>query len=179
MGTHKIEDLLRTLGQRGIERPRPELGQEIKNRIPHRLISHRLDTVNIIIDLRVSRLAAAAAIILVVLVIGSCFGGRDAVSRRMYEDGKLFLRYALSGDDACKAQVLGNLSQFRDDLEARGREVVYYGDTADVSSKYAIVMHWKLSDDKYGVILGDLSARTVSTKTLITLQNHMLLEKKK
>lgn len=179
MGTHRIEDLLRTLGQRGLERPRPELGQEIKDRIPHRLIPHRMDTINIIIDLRVSRLAAAAAIVLVVLVIGSCFGGRDAVSRRMYEDGKLFLRYALAGDDACKAQVLGNLARFRDDLEARGREVVYYGDSVDIRNKYDIVMHWKLSDDKYGVILGDLSARTISAKTLITLQNHMLLEKTK
>lgn len=179
MGTYRIEDLLRTLGQRRIERPRPELGQEIKNRIPHRLIPHRMDTISIIIDLRVSRLAAAAAIIVVVIVIGSCLGGRDAVSRRMYEDGKLFLRYALVGEDACKAQVLGNLARFRDDLQAQGRQVVYYGDTVDVSSKYAIVMYWRLSDDKYGVILGDLSARTVSAKTLITLQNHMLLEKKK
>ena len=179
MATHELENLLKTLAERGIERSRPGLGQEIKNRIPHRLIPHRMDTVNIIVDLRISRVAAAAIIILAMLLIGSFLGGRDAVGSRMFEDGKLFLRYTLSGEDACKAQVLSSLAQFRDDLAAQGRQVVYYGDKVSLDEKYAIVMYWKLSDDKYGVILGDLSARTISAKTLITLQNHMLLEKTK
>jgi hypothetical protein len=39
------------------------------------------------------------------------------------------------------------------------------------------VMHWKLSEDKYGVVLGDLSARTVSSDMLIRLQTYMLQER--
>jgi hypothetical protein len=179
MGTHKIEDLLRAWAEHGIERARPGLGQEIKSRIPQRLVPHRMDTINITVDLRISRLAAAAAIILVLLVVGSFLGGRDAVGRRMYEDGKLFVEYTLHGENAARAQVVGNLARFRDDLIAQGREVVYYGNQANLNDPYTIVMHWKISEDKYGVILGDLSPRTVSAKTLIRLQDHMLQERAK
>jgi len=179
MGIPRIEDLLKVLAERGIERARPGLCQEIKNRIPHRLIAHRMDTINIIVDLRISRVAAAAAIILALLVIGSFFGGRDTVGAQMYEDSKLFLEYTLRGESACNAQVLGNLAHFRDDLIAQGREVVYHGDHVNLNDQYAIVMHWKISEERYGVILGDLSARTVSAKTLIRLQDHMLQEKRK
>jgi hypothetical protein len=174
MGTHRIEDLLKAMAEHGIERARPELGQEIKTRIPGRLIPHRMDTINIIVDLRVSRVAAAAVILLAMLVIGTFFGGREAAGMRMYEDGKLFLRYTLGGESACKAEFLGNLTQFRDELAAQGRDVVYYGDQVNLKDNYAIIMHWKLSDGRYGVILGDMTARTVSARTLITLQDHML-----
>jgi hypothetical protein len=177
MGTRRIEELLQALAERGIERARPELGQEIKNRIPPRLVAHRMDTINITVDLRISRLAAAAAIVLALLVIGSFLGGRDAVGHRLYEDSKLFVEYTLYGEDAGKAQVVGNLARFRDDLIAQGREVVYYGRQTNLKDPYAIVMHWKISEDRYGVILGDLSPRTVSAKTLIRLQDHMLQER--
>jgi len=173
MGTHRIEDLLKTLAERGIKRARPELGQEIKARIPSRLIPHPMDTISIIVDLRISRVAAAAAILLAMLGIGSFLGGRDATGAKMYEDSKLFLRYTLGGENACKAEFLGNLAQFRNELAAQGREVVYYGDQAHLNEPCAVIMHWKLSEDKYGVILGDLTARTVSARTLITLQDHM------
>ncbi len=179
MGTHKIEDLLRALAEHGIERARPGLREEVKNRIPHRLVPHRLDTINIIIDLRISRMAAAAAIIVALLVIGSFFGGRDAVGRQMLEDSKLFLEYTLRGESAGRGQILSNLARFRDDLIAQGREVVYYGDHVDLDDHYTIIMHWKISDDKYGVILGDLSARTISTRSLIRLQAHMLQKRAK
>jgi hypothetical protein len=57
--------------------------------------------------------------------------------------------------------------------------VVYHGDHVNLNDQYAVVMHWKISEDRYGVILGDLSARTVGAKTLIRLQDHMLQEKRK
>jgi len=174
METCKIEDQLKALAEHGVERPRPALGDQIKAQIPYRLTPHRLDTINIIVDLRVSRVAAAAAILLTLLIIGALFGGRDAAGLRMYEEGKLFLRYTLGGENACKAEFLGSLSQLRDDLVAQGREVVYYGNQAKFNDPCAIIMHWKLSDDKYVVILGDLTTRTVSAKTLISLQTHML-----
>lgn len=179
MGTQRIEDLLKVLAKHGIERAQPGLAREIKDRIPNRLVAHRMDTINIIVDLRISRVAAAAAILVALLVIGSFFGGRDAVGRQTYQDSKLLLQYTLGGEKACRAQVLGSLERFRDDMTAQGREVVYYGDQIDLDNRYAILMHWKLSDDRYGVVLGDLSARTVSTDTLIRLQTHMLQERAK
>jgi hypothetical protein len=174
MGTHGIDELLRGLAEHGIERARPELGEQIKAQIPYRLIPLRRDTINIIVDLRVSRLAAAAVILIAMLVIGSFLGGRDGAGARLYEDGKLFLRYALGGESACRAEFVGNLAQFRDELIAQGREVVYYGDQAKAKDPCAIIMHWKLSDDRYAVILGDLTTRTVSARTLIALQDQML-----
>ena len=144
------------MAEHGIERARPGLGQEIKDRIPAVDLAP-MDTINIIVDLRISRVAAAAAILLAMFVIGSFVGGRDAAGAKMYEDGKLFLRYTLGGENACKAELLGNLARFRDDLVAQGREVVYYGDQANLKDPCAVIMHWKLSDDRYGVILGDLT----------------------
>jgi len=171
-----MEDLLRAFSQRAIEPARPELADELKNRIPHRLSLHRMDTVNIIVDLRISRLAAAAAIVIAMLTIGVFFGGREAVGRRMYDDGKMFLKYTLGGKNAYRADVLEGLTRFRDALVAQGRDVVYY-EGVDLDNKYAVVMHWKLSDDKYGVILGDLSPREVSASLLVTLQARMLQER--
>ena len=72
----KIEAMLRALARRGIEPARPGLMHEIKCRIPRRLVPHRMDTVRIIVDLRISRIAAAAVIVLALLVAASFFGGR-------------------------------------------------------------------------------------------------------
>jgi hypothetical protein len=175
MERERIEELLRVVPGRLIEQARPGLAQEIKDRIPHRLSFHRMDTINIIVDLRISRIAAAAVILLAVLLIGGVFGGRDTLGH----DSKLLLKYTLSGDKACNAQVLAGLQKFRDDLIAQGKEVVYYGDRIDLDDPYAVLMHWTISEDRYGVILGDLSARTVSARTLIRLQARMVRDRSK
>ena len=173
-GKGRIEALLKAFSERGLEPARPGLMQEIKNRIPHRLIPHRIDTVRIIVDLRISRIAAAAAIVGALLLAGSFFGGREAISGGVFRDGKLFLKYTLGGESAYRSEIAGTLAGLREDLLAQGREVVYYGDRAELNDPHAILMHWKLDDDKYGVIFGDLSARTVSSSILIRLQVHML-----
>jgi len=178
-GNKRIEELLKAFSERGIEKPRPGLLREIKRQIPHRLSLHRLDTINIIVDLRISRLAAAAAILLVVFLAGSFFGSRDGIGGGVYENGKFFLKYALGGDKAGRSEILEGLSIYRDSLLAQGKEVVYYGDQAKVNEPYAILMHWRQSEDQYGVIFGDFSARTVSAKTLIRLQAHMLKDQGK
>ena len=174
IGKKQIEASLKALAERGIEPPRSGLMQEIKNRIPHRLICHRMDTVNIIVDLRISRIAAAAVIVGALFLAGTFFGGREAVNGGMYRDGKLFLKYTLGGDSVYRSEIAGTLVRFREGLLAQGREVVYYGDNVELKDPHVIVMHWKLEDDKYGVIFGDLSARTVSARTLIRLQSHMI-----
>jgi len=179
MGKRELEEMLKVLPQRLIERARPGLAQEIKSRIPQRLSPHRMDTINIIIDLRISRVVAAAVILLTVFLIGAFFGGRDASGMHMVQDGKLFLKYAFGGEKARNADVLAGLQRFRDELAAQGREVVFCGNRANLNDQYAIVMYWPAGDGKYGVILGDLSARTVTAKTLIRLQTRMLQERPK
>lgn len=174
MEKRELEELLKGLPERLIERARPGLAQEIKSRIPDRLSLHRMDTVRIIVDLRISRLAAAAAILLAVFLIGTFFGGRDAYGLHMYQDGKLLLKYAIGGEKASRAEALAGLEKFRDELASQGREVVFYGDRANLKDQYAVLMYWPLPDGKYGVILADLSARTVTPKTLIRLQARML-----
>ncbi len=177
MEKRELEEMLKALPGRLIERARPGLAQEIKSRIPARLSLHRMDTINIIIDLRVSRVVAAAVILLAVFLIGAFFGGRDASGMHMFQDGKLFIKYALGGENASKADALAGLQRFRDELTAQGREVVFCGDRANLNDQYAILMYWPTEDGKYGVILGDLSARTVTAKTLIRLQARMLEER--
>lgn len=172
----KIEDLLGALGRHGFEKPRPGLLQEIKSDIPPQLSVHRLDTINIIVDFRISRLAAAAAILVVVFLAGSFFGGRDAMSGGIYENGKFFLKYALGGKKAERAEILAGLAVYRDNLLAQGKEVVYYGEKAKPNDPYSILMHWRQGEDQYGVIFGDFSARTVPAKTLVRLQAHMIKE---
>jgi hypothetical protein len=174
MGTQKLQDLLRALSEHGIERARPDLAERIKARIPSRLVPRPMDTINIIVDFRISRVVAAAAVILIMVIVGSLLGGRDSLGAKVYRDSKLVLRYTLGGEDACRADSLGSLARLRDELVAQGREVVYYGDQANLKDPCAVIMHWKLPGDKYGVILGDLTTRTVSARTLILLQNHML-----
>jgi len=179
MRTREIEDHLRTLGECGFDRARPGLAQKIRSQIPGRLIPHRMDLVGMFAELRINRLAAAAVILLALLVTGSFFGGASAVGTQMYQDSKLLLQYTLAGDNACKSRILSNLMQFRDDMASQGREVVFYGDQVNLNDRYSIVMHWKLSDDRYGVVLGDLSARTISSEMLIRLQTYMLQERTK
>jgi len=173
MDKQQVTELLKALPPRLDDPPRPALAVEIKRRIPERLIPHRMDTINIIVDLRISRVVAAAAVLVALALIGVIAANRSG-ALETYHDGKLMLQYALGGEDAYKGDVLSGLVSFRDSLIAQGREVVYYGDRADPKDKMAILMHWKLSDDQYGVILGDLSARTVSSTTLIRLQARML-----
>lgn len=176
MGTQRVEDLLKALARHGIERARPGLAREIKDRIPRRLIPRRSDMIGLIAGLRVNRFAAAATILLTLLVVGSLLGGHNAIGKQMYEDSKLLLQYTLGGENACRARVIESLMQFRNDMAAQGREVVCYGNQADTRDRCAILMYWKLSDedDKYGVVLGDLSIRTVSGDMLIRLQTYML-----
>jgi hypothetical protein len=179
MHSKQIEKLLEAIPQQQIERARPGLADEVKSAIPHRLSRHRIDTVNIIVDLRVSRMAAAAAILVAMLLIGGFLGAHNVLGRRAYQDSKLLLKYTLGGEKAYRAESLVGLAKFRDDLVARGREVVYYGDRADLSDPYTILMHWAVSDDAYVVVFGDLSTRTIPARSLIRLQARMLQERAK
>ncbi len=175
MGKERLHELLNQLAGATTEQARPALAERIKDQIPQRLVPHRggMDTINIIIHLKVNKPTAAAAVIITVLLCASFFGGRTPIGDNIYHDGKILLEYVL-GADVNKASLSTGLSKFYRHLVDQGRDVAYYPDNLDSDHANTIVMHWKLSADKYGVLFSDLRTRVVSAETLIRLQAHML-----
>ena len=175
----ELKELLNELADGTAEPVREGLNEDIKCRIPQLLEPHRggRDTINIIIDLRISRLAAAAVIITTIVLLASFFSSRDSAGKGIYQDSKLLIGYILGGEDAHRSDVLAGLSKLREAMAQQGREVVYYDNKPDPEDRYAVVMHWKLPDGRYGVIFGDLTTKTVSADTLIMLQAWMLQKK--
>ncbi len=190
MKEEKFKKLLNELADVTAGPPRPDFADDIKQRIPHRLMPHRggIDTINIIIDLRVSKLAAAAAIIITMVLWGSFLRSPDSIGDDLYKDGKKLVKDFLgAGDEENKAlaaksgyryNVLVAKSRYQY-LVQRGEDVAYYGDNIDLQDSNAVLMQWKLSDGNYKVIFADLREKTVSAEELIELQARMLQKKTK
>jgi len=176
MTEEKLKELLNELADGTAGPVRDGLNEDIKRRIPQTPAPHRggWDTINIIIDLRVSRLAAAAVIVLTMVLLANLFSSRDSAAKGIYQDSKLLIKYCLQGEGAHRSDVLAGLSKLRDTLVQQGREVVYYDNKPDPEDSYAVIMCWKLPDSRYGVIFGDLTTKTVGPDILIRLQARML-----
>jgi hypothetical protein len=190
MKEEKLGKMLNELADVTAEPVRPDFAEDIKQRIPHRLAPYRsgIDTVNIIIDLRVSKLVAAAAIIITMVLWGSFFRGRDSVGSDLYKDGKMLVRNLLgAGDEENKALAARSGYQYNvflarsryQYLVQKGEEIAYYGDNIKLQDSNAVLMQWKLSDGNYRVIFADLRGKTVSAEELIELQARMLQKKAK
>jgi hypothetical protein len=176
----KLGKLLNELADATAEPVRPHLAEDIKHQIPQQLSPHRggLDTVSIIIDLRISKLAAAAAIIVTMILCANFFGGRSQGSDGIYQNGKLLIKYCLGGISADRSNMLAVKSRY-EHLAQMGKDIVYYGDSIDPQDGNAVVIQWKLSDGEYKVVFGDLREETVSAEELIRLQARMLQKKAK
>ena len=181
MSEEKLGKLLNELADRTPGPVRPGLNEDIKHQIPQQLIPHRggMDTVNIIINLRISKLAAVAAIIITMLLWASFFGERESTGDGIYQESKLLIKYCLGGADASRSEVLAGMSKLYQYLADQGKDVAYYGDSIDPDDSNAVLMQWKLSNGEYRVILGDLRTKTVSAEELIKLQTRMLQKQKK
>jgi len=55
-------------------------------------------------------------------------------------------------------------------LEKDGKEPAYYGDKVSVESPNAVLFRWKIDDDTYRVVFGDLSTRDVTPDELAELE---------
>jgi len=176
MREDELKKLLNELSDATAEQVHGGLAEEIKHQIPDRLVPHRggMDTINIIIDLRISKLAAAAVIIITMILLAHLFGGRDLTSGGIYQDSKLLARYLLGGGSVGRSDELASMSKLYEH-----RDAAYYGDSIDPEDGNAVLMHWKLSDDKYRVIFGDLREMEVSAEELIKLQSRMLQKRAK
>jgi hypothetical protein len=180
MNEEKLEKLLNELADATAEPAPPYLAEEIKHQIPQQLSPHRggLGTISIIIDLRISKLAAAAAIIITMILFANFFGGRSQGNGGIYQSGKLLVEYCLGDIGADRSNVLTAKSRY-EYLARMGKDVVYYGDSVDPQDSDAVLVQWKLSDGEYKVIFGDLREKTVSAEELIRLQARMLQKKAK
>jgi hypothetical protein len=176
MRDEKLDKLLYEFADATAEPVRSGLGGEIKSRIPEKLTGRRggLNTVNIIIDLRISKLAAAAAIIITMVLSASFLGSQHTTGESIYADSKLLIKYCLGGENAGRSEILAGLSKFHEYLVHQGKDAYYYGDMLGPQDNNAILMQWKLSEGKYRVIFGDLREKTVSTEELVELQSRML-----
>jgi hypothetical protein len=181
MKEEKLEKLLNELADATVEPVHPHLAEEIKHQIPQQLLPHRggLDTVNIIIDLRISKLAAAAAIIVTMILFANFFGGQGPADGGLYKNGKLLLKYCLGDIGTDRGDVIATAKSRYEYLVQIGKDVVYYGDSIDPQDNNAVLIQWKLPDGDYKVVFGDLREETVSADELIKLQARMLQKKAK
>ncbi len=174
--SEKLEKLLNELAEGTAEPVSPGLAENIKHRIPHSLALHRrgVGTVNIIIDLRINRLAAAATIIIMMILLAKFLGGQSMTGDSIYRDSKVLVKHLLAGESAARSDVLVDMSKL---LVQQGKDVVYYGDGVDAEDSNAVLMQWKLDNGNYMVILGDGRAKTISAEELIEIQARMLQRK--
>jgi len=169
----KVEKLLSELAERVGQPVRQGLAEDIKSLIPSRIIPHTMDTINIIIDLRVNKWAAAAAIVITLILLTSLLGGAGSAGDNIYRDGEFLMKYVFGWDGASKSEMLAVKSKY-ECLIQEGIEAVYFGDKADLNDADAVLLQWKLPDGRYEVILGDLHRETVTAEELIKLQVQML-----
>jgi len=177
MKEEKLQELLNELSQRVTEPVNPDLCEHIKQQIPHRLARHKIgwDTVNIIIDLRMSKSVAAAAIIITMILLVNLFGGRDSTGGNLFQDGMLLIKY---WGGAGKSDISSSRTKY-EHLLHRGEEVTWYGDSIDPEDSNAVLMQHKLADGSYVVMFADGHEKEVSSEELIKLLTRILLKKAK
>jgi len=177
MEEEKIKEMLTELGRLSTEPVRPGLGEEIKQRIPHRLSRHKIgwDTVNIIIDLRLSKSVAAAVIIITMILLLNLFGSRDSSGSGIIKDSVLLIKYLGSpGED----QVSITRKRYEHLLE-RGEKVVWYGDSVDIKDANAVLLQYELPDGKYELTFADGQEKQVDTEQCLNVVSRMLEKRKK
>lgn len=174
MNNQNIEKLLNEMAEAAPESVNPQLADSIKQQIPHNLGPHRFsDTFNIIIDLRISKLAAAAVIIISLLISAHFLGSPDPAAGGIYKDGLLLIKYCFDGSKSEKS-ITQRLSSFQQYLKEQGKDAVYYGDNINLQDNNSILMHWKLPNGNYKLLMCNLREREVNSDELIRLQAEML-----
>ncbi|MFB0555793.1 MAG: LamG-like jellyroll fold domain-containing protein [Phycisphaerae bacterium] len=72
--------------------------------------------------------------------------------------------------DENRAMSLEMSIRFYAGLVIDGKDPAYYGDKVSVEFPHAVLMRWKVEDDVYRVIFGDLTARDVDAEELAELE---------
>jgi hypothetical protein len=174
MKRDRVEIMLGELGQATGQAVGGDLGDRLKAGIPQELRPHRggMDSINIIIDLRVSRLAAAAVIVGATLLFATFFGSRDPEAG-LYSDSKAIIEY-LSRANELSVGAVAAVSAAKDAGTLDDREFVIYGERSGSGDSNDLLMHWKIGEGKYRVMFSDKHTDTVDSEELIRLQAGMI-----
>ena len=145
MKKDELVELLRELGASTAERADPSLAASIKEQIPRPLVRQKvgMNTISIIIDLRVGKLAAAAVILLAMFLCAHFFSSRYWRSDNIVQNGKLVAKYLLSGKYPAVENAPVVWSRY-DYLREQGMEVVYYGDAIEAKDPNAMRRTWRV-----------------------------------
>lgn len=172
----ELKELLNKLSDATAEPVPPALGEKIKRQIPHRLSHHRvgMDTINIIIHLKINKLTAAAAIIITIIICGAFLGGRDSTGG-VLQDSMLFIKYWATADTSSMTAIKSRY----DRLLGRGEDVVWYGDRITTKDNYTVLMQRKLPDGNYEIMFVDGREKQVTAEELIPILSRMLQKKAK
>jgi hypothetical protein len=178
MDNDKLGMLLNDLAEHNAEAAHPGLANDIKQNIPPDLASHRkgMDSIKIMIDLRVGRLTAAAAIIIATILLANLLNRRSSAGDGVYQELKVLTGYLLG--DADEGSIAAGRTQY-EYLLGKGREVVFYGEGVDWSDSNSVMMHCKLADGKYRIVFVNLHEQEISAEQLIEIQARMLQNTKK
>ena len=128
MEQEKIENLLKELSGRTSEPVRETLASQIKNQIPDNPAAHKsgLHNVRIIIDLRVNKLTAAAAIIFTLLLCIVFFSGQNSTIDGFFQDVKGLAQYLFQADKNNRLADLVKTAGKDESSEMQVKEIVYY-----------------------------------------------------
>jgi hypothetical protein len=179
MKEERLEELLNELAERVVEPVRPGLAEDMKHQIPSTLGPHRggMETINIIVHLRINRLTAAASILIAMILLANLFGGQDASGAGILDDGRILARYFL-GTNVGQSHLSALRSRY-EHLVQKGEEAIFHADKTAVGQSNEVLLYWKLPDEKYRVVFGDFCEMTVSADVLIKLQAYMLQNRTK
>jgi len=177
MGKEELKELLNKLPVAMTEPVRPGLADDIKRQIPQKLLPHRcgINTINIIIDFRINKLAAAAAIIITIIFCATFLGGRDSTGGSVLQDSMLLIKYLGAADASA---ISAGRSKYEHLLE-RGEDVVWYGDRLSPKDSNDVLMQRKLDYGTYEVMFIDGREKQVTTEELLQLLTRMLQKKAK
>jgi hypothetical protein len=90
----------------------------------------------------------------------------EALQKRLLEDPNT----PLTQEEVMpKVMQIETASAFYDKLVKDGNDVTYYG-TVTTEFPHAVLMYWKVSEDKYRVIFADLAAETITPEKLAELE---------
>ena len=173
----ELKELLNKLPDAMTEPVPQGLGEDIKRQIPHRLSPHRggINTINIIIDFRINKLAAAAAIIITIIFCATFLGGRDSAGGSVLQDSMLLIKYWGTADTS---DISAGRARY-ERLLGRGEDVEWYGDRLEPKDSGAVLMQRRLPDGKYEVTFVDGHEKQVNAEELIQLLTRMLQKKTK
>jgi len=176
MSKKRLTKLLNDLADATVEPVRPGLPEDIKQQIPQQLSPHKAgtDTIHIVINLRISKLAAAAVIIITILLCAGLFGGRDWTSGGIIHG----IRDSLAWLGAGRADAMAVRAKY-EDLARQGKNVVYYGDSIDPADSKGVLLQLKLPEGEYRVVFADGSTKIVNAEELVELLSRMLLKRTK